>query len=70
MTVRKASTTTDWSLGHGVIGRWRVKNDDRTRTYTVVATKGVWQCSCMGWTRHMPRKDCKHITHIKRQLEG
>jgi hypothetical protein len=25
-----------------------------------------WQCSCIGWTRHVPRKDCKHIEWVKR----
>ena len=24
-----------------------------------------WQCSCMGWTRHYPRHDCKHILRVK-----
>lgn len=24
-----------------------------------------WQCSCVGWTRHMPRRDCKHIKWVK-----
>ena len=34
--------------------------------YTVsVATGNEWACSCVGWTRHSPRKDCKHITRVK-----
>lgn len=24
-----------------------------------------WQCSCTGWTRHVPRRDCKHIAYHK-----
>lgn len=22
---------------------------------------GTWQCDCIGWCRHYPRKNCKHI---------
>jgi hypothetical protein len=24
-----------------------------------------FQCSCIGWTRHVPRRDCKHILWVK-----
>lgn len=24
-----------------------------------------WECSCPAWTRHTPRKDCKHILKVK-----
>lgn len=34
--------------------------------YTVSETvQGEWQCSCIGWTRHFPRRDCKHIRWAK-----
>ena len=26
---------------------------------------GGWECSCPAWTRHMPRRDCKHILRVK-----
>jgi hypothetical protein len=26
---------------------------------------GGWECSCPAWTRHTPRKDCKHILRVK-----
>ena len=42
--------------------QWQVSSSDGERTYTVsVTVYGVWSCSCVGWTRHMPRRDCKHI---------
>ncbi|SRR6266496_497617 len=28
-------------------------------------TEESWACSCMNWTRNMPRVDCKHILQIK-----
>lgn len=42
--------------------QWQVLSSDGERTYTVsVTVDDVWSCSCVGWTRHMPRRDCKHI---------
>ena len=42
--------------------QWQVLSSDGKRTYTVSVTVDyAWSCSCVGWTRHMPRKDCKHI---------
>lgn len=26
---------------------------------------GSWACGCIGWTRHVPRQDCKHIWWVK-----
>jgi len=50
--------------------RWEVESSDGKRTYTVSVTKdGVWSCACVGWTRHMPRRDCKHITGIKAETK-
>lgn len=79
MTTRKASTKTKYSKSNDVLKRWRVKSDTSDRTYTVVIVgvdvelEGMkapypgleWRCGCMGWTRHMPRRDCKHIRHVK-----
>jgi predicted Zn-ribbon and HTH transcriptional regulator len=25
---------------------------------------GDWECDCLGWTRHMPRITCKHISWV------
>jgi len=75
MTTRKASTTTEWCMkmwrmGRTVVDRWRVFSDSG-RTYTVSALKSHtfrtvrYECSCRGWTMHVPRRDCKHIRHVK-----
>jgi hypothetical protein len=24
-----------------------------------------WACACIGWTRHTPRRDCKHISYAR-----
>lgn len=24
-----------------------------------------WACACIGWTRHFPRRDCKHIQYAQ-----
>ncbi len=45
--------------------QWKVQGS-AAEPYTVSVTfDGVWSCSCVGWTRHMPRKDCKHIKRKK-----
>ncbi len=25
---------------------------------------GDWECDCLGWTRHFPRIECKHISWV------
>lgn len=34
------------------------------------ADSGSWECSCPAWTRHTPRKNCKHINLVLQQLYG
>jgi ATP-dependent DNA ligase len=47
--------------------QWKVQGSAKD-PYTVSVTfDDVWSCSCVGWTRHMPRKDCTHIKKIKRE---
>ena len=29
----------------------------------------AWECGCIGWTRHIPRRDCKHITKVRGLIE-
>ena len=24
-----------------------------------------WTCGCIGWTRHFPRRDCRHILYAQ-----
>ena len=56
---------------HGYNGQWTVsasptKNNSNPDPYTVSeANDGNWSCSCMNWTRHHPREDCKHIMRVK-----
>jgi len=43
--------------------QYKVENSKGTGHYIVSLTyDGNWECSCIGWTRHVPRKDCKHIS--------
>jgi hypothetical protein len=53
------------------VSQWEVpSNSDPTKTYKVSLTEdGTYQCSCMAWTRHMPRRDCSHITQVKANPE-
>lgn len=50
----------------------RLKVDgDSGQTYVVTKNPDrvdEWQCSCLGWTRHYPRHDCKHIRFVKEQI--
>lgn len=42
-----------------------VKSQTGKGEYQVTLTDNQWQCSCKDWTRHVPRKDCKHIFAVK-----
>jgi len=51
--------------------QWQVSSSDGERAYTVSVTfDDVWSCSCVGWTRHMPRHDCKHVKGKKVQFQS
>lgn len=53
-------TTDKW------VNRWYVPSSRGGGNHTVSQDKdGNWACSCIGWTRHMPRTDCKHIREVK-----
>lgn len=58
----------------GSSGRWKdlykVESDSRPGVSYVVArdASGAWGCSCPAWIFHTPRKDCKHITDVRRKL--
>lgn len=47
-----------------------VTSSNGKRQYAVSLKSDEWQCACIGWTRHVPRKDCKHIRGCKSMLEG
>lgn len=43
-----------------------VKSSDGRRDYIVSLNfDGTYECSCRGWTSHVPRQDCKHIQLVK-----
>lgn len=48
--------------------RWEVPSSSTPDTLYIVAMSehGDWACGCIGWTRHYPRKDCRHITLVKK----
>lgn len=72
MTTRRTKTKDNSNQ----VSRWRHRSNSG-KLYVVIAkiAKGLgkdcrfpgleFQCSCPGWTMHVPRKDCKHIRHIK-----
>jgi len=42
-------------------------SSDARRKYVVTKyPHNKWKCSCKGWTLHSPRRDCRHIKHVKR----
>lgn len=49
---------------------WKVQSDsDPNKFYTVGKTAdGRWGCNCIGWCRHVPREDCRHIVYAKQGL--
>ena len=51
--------------------QWQVPSSSNpSKSYTVSLTMAdEWQCSCPGWTTHMPRRDCKHIKQMRRDLQ-
>lgn len=49
-----------------ILMQWPVPSSDGKREYTVTSyADGSFACSCLGWTRHMPRKDCRHIRDVR-----
>jgi len=50
--------------------QWKVQGSAKDPYTVSVTVDGVWSCSCIGWTRHIPRKDCKHIEGKKAEEGG
>ena len=59
--IRELSGNATW------VNRWEVPSQSNPDSAYVVGQKedGTWGCACPAWTRHTPRKDCKHIRLIK-----
>lgn len=51
--------------------KWFVQSSSNPNTtYTVAEDmNGDFACGCVGWTRHVPRKDCKHIREVKAGMQ-
>lgn len=49
------------------IDYWKVESDSSPGKFHNVSrsTEGEYACSCIGWTRHTPRRDCRHIVYVK-----
>lgn len=47
--------------------QWDVPSDSNPAKSYVVSEdrEGHYACSCPAWTRHTPRRDCKHIRRVK-----
>lgn len=60
--------------------QWAVESESNPRDYTVSLVNNcdhtfpadctpsichTYECSCIGWTRHTPRRDCKHIMWVR-----
>ena len=51
------------------VKKWVVPSSSGEGNYIVSLHKdGHYACSCLGWTRHTPRSDCRHITEVKMGL--
>jgi len=48
--------------------RWEVKSESGPYTYIVTRKENNWRCGCPRWIHCCPRKDCKHIKKIRKQL--
>ena len=51
------------------VQKYQVPSNSSDNIYTVgISDEGTWACSCIGWTRHMPRKNCVHIKSVLRMM--
>ena len=47
------------------VKRWVIPSESSDREYIIALDKdGNYACSCPAWTRHFPRRNCKHITMV------
>lgn len=58
-------------MNANTVGQWKVPSESCCREYIVSEmADGSWQCGCTGWTRHIPRRDCKHILYVRTTYGG
>jgi hypothetical protein len=49
-----------------LIEQFSVESTSRASVkYTVSKYTDHYSCSCLGWTRHTPRRDCRHIEWVR-----
>lgn len=49
-------------MDKAIVSQWQVASSTPGKSYVVsLQANGQYQCGCIGWTRHYPREDCKHI---------
>ena len=48
--------------------QWKVRSESGPYEYIVSNQGNKWGCNCPAWVYHSPRRDCKHIKKIKKQL--
>ena len=47
------------------VKRWTIPSSRGGLHIVGQDAEGNYGCDCIGWTRHMPRRDCTHITQVK-----
>jgi len=49
------------------LNQWRVPDSKGVPDKYIISLTydGEYQCSCRGWTMHVPRRDCTHIQKLK-----
>jgi len=57
-------------MSKGYYNQWTWPSNSSDKEYTISLTyEDEWQCSCKGWTMHVPRRDCTHIKDLKADPE-
>jgi hypothetical protein len=44
--------------------KWCIYSERSGNHIVSLCDDGTYQCDCVGWTRHMPRRNCKHIDQV------
>lgn len=54
-------------MPRSVLEVFKIESQSNPGKWYVVSEfdNGEWACGCIGWTRHMPRRDCQHIRWAK-----
>lgn len=44
--------------------KWCIYSERSGNHIISLLADNTYQCDCIGWTRHYPRKNCKHIREV------